>query len=174
MVIISITGAQGRVGRLTVAALAKSGAQLRLVDRTGAGDGGAHDQIQGDLDDLAVCASTVRGADTLIHLAALPNPSAGISAVMATNFAVTLRLVQEAERAGVRRLIYASSVHAMGLYNRPETHPVQPEWAPNPCCAYGVSKAASEAYLRQCAAASSLEIIVLRLGLTGWGIGGGG
>lgn len=169
---VAITGSAGRVGRLTVSALKSiEGIRLRLIDRVPehSAPGGAEVRT-GNLHDEVFRDRAFTDIGTVIHLAANPYPGSSTDRVM-QDFAMTINAFDSARRAKVRRFIFASSVHAMGLYNRPDRWPVRNDWAPAPCCPYGVGKAASEAYLRYQADATGTEVLALRLGMTGWGRG---
>lgn len=167
---IAITGSAGRVGRLTVSALESlDGIHLRLVDRAPQHPtpSGA-EIITGNLHDEALRARAFTDVATVIHLAANPNPESSTDVVL-QDLAMTIGVFDAAQRAKVSRFIFASSVHAMGLYNRPDQWPIRNDWAPAPCCPYGVGKAATEAYLRYRAQDTGAQVLALRLGLTGWG-----
>jgi hypothetical protein len=66
---------------------------------------------------------------------------------------------------GVRRVVVASSVHAMGAQEGMRRWPVDAGWPPAPCCAYGATKAFDEALARVYAYRSEMSLIGLRLGL---------
>jgi hypothetical protein len=65
----------------------------------------------------------------------------------------------------VRRVVFASSVHAMGVYEGSRQWPVDPGRPPAPCCAYGATKAFDEALARTYAYRTGLSLVGLRLGL---------
>ncbi|HYP46398.1 MAG TPA: NAD(P)-dependent oxidoreductase [Propionibacteriaceae bacterium] len=173
--LVSVTGAAGRVGRLTAAALAGR-YRLRLVDLewpdrvaddplTPAVD--EADRVSADLRDLDAWDRVVDGADLLVHLAAQPSPEIGVREALEDVAMPTAHLVAAAERSSVRRVVFASSIHAMGLYDRHALHPVDPTWPPRPCCEYGAAKVLSENLLALLTERADLSVVCLRLGLTG-------
>lgn len=174
--LILLTGAAGRVAaRLRVAL--RDRYRLRLTDLrelTGPGaDGGPAEPvragesfIRGDLTEPGFAQRLVDGAAGIIHLAGEPDPGAGWEALLHRNLRATAVLLDAAADRGVPKLVYASSVHAAGGYNDPATWPVDPAWAPRPCCRYGVSKVAGEAMARLYAdRVPGASAVVLRLGL---------
>lgn len=161
-----ITGAAGRVGAIVRDTL--SDRPTLYADRR-VGDGDPRWRI-GDLEDPDFRASVLTGVDTVVHLAVSCHPEASLEQCTADQL-LSARLIDEAAEAGVRRIVYASSVHASGLYNRAEHWPVDPAWPPAPCCEYGAMKAAVEAHLRLTAARAGVEAVAVRLGLTGHGRG---
>jgi hypothetical protein len=70
-----------------------------------------------------------------------------------------------ARNHGVRRVVFASSVHAKSVYEGLGRWPIDPAWPPAPCCAYGATKAFDEALAGVYAYRSAMSLIGLRLGL---------
>jgi dihydroflavonol-4-reductase len=115
-----ITGATGFVGSAVARAAASAGHELRLLVRPG-GDrrnlaGLAAELLEGDLTDSASLARSVAGCRYLFHVAAdyrlwVPDPDT----MMAANVAGTRALFLAAQAAGVERIVYCSSVAALGL-----------------------------------------------------------
>jgi nucleoside-diphosphate-sugar epimerase len=118
----------------------------------------------GDLADRTFAAEIVEGVDTVLHLAANPHPNATWDALRSPNVEALVSILEAAERADVRRVILASSVHAMGGYVQQERHPVKEEWPPWPCCPYGATKAFAEALGRAYSYRTGLSVICLRFG----------
>jgi uronate dehydrogenase len=163
-----VTGGFGRVGTLLRPALLGSH-RLRLVDRVAGETGPGEEAMTADLADPGVADRALAGASALIHLAADARPSATWEEVHRANVAVTAGLLGAAAAHGVPRVVLASTVHAMGEYNRPEHYPVDPAWPPRPCCSYGLSKIVVESMGRLHAERTGASVVALRLGMTGYG-----
>src|SRR5262249_39621390 len=79
----------------------------------------------------------------VVHLAANPDPSASWESLLPDNFITTYNMFTAAQEAGCRRLIFASSIHAVWNYPREVVvKPDMPIWPEN---IYGVSKCFGEA-----------------------------
>lgn len=173
--LVAVTGAAGRVGRLTASALAGR-YRLRLVDLEWP-DSVADDPLTPEVDDAERVSADLRdqdawvrvleGVDLVVHLAAQPSPQIGIREAVEDVAMPTAQLVAAAERSGVQRIVFASSIHAMGLYDRHALHPIDPTWPPRPCCDYGAAKVLSENLLGLLAERAPVSVVCLRLGLTG-------
>src|SRR5215472_16170300 len=151
MSIIVITGAAGRIGTILRTRLATPGRVLRLLDvvPVAAGDG-----------EEALTAS-VTGADAVSHLGGIPN-EASWDRSLDVNINGTYTVLEAARRAGVRRVIFASSNHAVGFTPR-DSFPAADGAAPVPDTYYGVSKAAGEALAALYARRYDLEAICVRI-----------
>jgi uronate dehydrogenase len=120
------------------------------------------------LERAGVAEEVLAGASGLVHLAADPRAEASWEEAHRANVALTARVLDAAAARGVPRIVLASSVHAMGEYNRPEHRPVDPSWEPRPCCAYGLSKVIVESLGRLYAERTGASVVCLRLGATGY------
>jgi nucleoside-diphosphate-sugar epimerase len=103
-----------------------------------------------------------QGIDTVIHLAADPNPDARWDSLLESNIVGTYNLMSAARMAGVRRVIYASSIHAVSGY--PADVQVKTSEPVNPGDLYGVSKCFGEALGRYFAEQEGMSVIALRIG----------
>ncbi len=115
---IFLTGATGFVGHHVAKALAGEGAALRLLVRKSSNlknlKGIAGDTVVGDLAEPDSLKSAMAGADAVVHVAAdyrlwIPDPAAMYKA----NVEGTHELLRMAREAGVRRVVYTSSVATM-------------------------------------------------------------
>jgi dihydroflavonol-4-reductase len=131
-----VTGATGFVGSAVARALLARGHKLRLLVRPGSDRtniaGLPAELAEGDLTDPASLARAAEGCRTLMHVAAdyrlwVPDPEAMLRA----NVAGTRALLLAAQSRGVERMVYCSSVAALGLTGdatpADETTPVHPE-----------------------------------------------
>jgi UDP-glucose 4-epimerase len=162
---IVVTGAAGRVAGQLLPAL-EDAYELRLMDRAGDPDGrGDARLVVGDLTDRTVLDQVLDGVEGVVHLAGNPDPEAAWGQLREPNVEGFAALLAAAHAAGVRRVVFASSVHVMGAYEASGRWPVDPDWPPAPCCAYGATKAFDEALARVYAYRSDMSLIGLRLGL---------
>jgi dihydroflavonol-4-reductase len=115
-----VTGGTGFVGANVVRELLAEGATVRVLARPG-GDrralaGLAVEVVEGDLLDRASLRRAVRGVETVFHVAAdyrlwVPDPQA----LFRTNVDGTRAVLEEAASASVRRIVYTSTVGALGI-----------------------------------------------------------
>jgi nucleoside-diphosphate-sugar epimerase len=161
---VLVTGAGGRVAGQLLPALADRD-DLRLTDRTEvAAPAGARLTV-GELTDPGLLDELLEGVDAVVHLAGDPDPDSSWSQLRESNVEAFRTLLDAARRQDVGRVVFASSVHAMGVYEGLGRWPIDPAWPPAPCCAYGATKAFDEALARAYAYRSPMSLIGLRLGL---------
>lgn len=173
---IVVTGGAGFIGRHLVERLCQDGMgtasePVVVLDNMRRGsrealtpliDAGKVRLIEGDVRDADAIREAVSGAETVFHLAAQANVMGSESDpdyAFGANVTGTYNMLEAAQDAGVRRIVFASSRE---VYGQPPMLPV-PEDAPfAPKNAYGATKAAGE---MACRAASmhGLEIVALRL-----------
>jgi uronate dehydrogenase len=123
--------------------LARSGRTLRLLDVAPVDAGPGEEAVTASVTDMAAMTEACRGADAVIHLGGIPSEAAW-DIVLDVNINGTYVVFEAARRAGVPRVIFASSNHAVGFTPKSE-FPV-PDYAfPAPDTYYGVSKVAGEA-----------------------------
>src|SRR5690606_24251290 len=72
--------------------------------------------VEANLDDRARLIELCQGMDTVIHLAADPSPNAGWNSLLESNIVGTYNVMSAARVAGVKRVVYASSIHAVSGY----------------------------------------------------------
>jgi nucleoside-diphosphate-sugar epimerase len=164
-----VTGAGGHLGGFVVREL-EDRHELVLVVRDRLET--PHELVVGDLLSPADCETALAGADVLIHLAAIPEPSPETFQV---NVLTTYHLLEAAREHGVKRVVMASSNCAYGHGFRisgdpfdvrhlpiTELHPCEPEDG------YSLSKLVSESILASYRRAHGIEAAALRLNWV-WG-----
>ncbi|MFG2190963.1 NAD-dependent epimerase/dehydratase family protein [Streptomyces sp. NPDC048639] len=164
---VLLTGAAGGIGTLMRERLPRHGYDLRLFDR--APVEGEPDAITADLADAEALREAVRGVDAIIHLAGIPREST-FETILRTNIQGTYHLYEAARAEGVRRIVLASSNHAVGFTPRPAGSPVHhgaliPEDTPHrPDTFYGLSKCFGEDLASLYWDRHGLETVSLRIG----------
>lgn len=162
---VLVTGAAGRIGRC-FAGKSHELYDLRLMTLPGdplAGSiSGFGEVAEGDIEDLPRMKELCAGIDTVIHLAATPNASGTWRELLPLNIIGTYNTMVAAKSAGCRRLVFASSIHAVSGY--PDEVQVKTNEPVNPGDLYGVSKAFGEALGRYMAEQEGLSVIAIRIG----------
>lgn len=159
---VLITGAAGNIGRTLRAHLKGRYALLRLTDIAPQEDAGAGEEVATvDIGDMAALENSMRGIDCVIHLAGVPE-EAPWDKVLPLNIEGCYNVFEAARRAGVRRVVFASSNHAVGFHRR-ETF-IDTRVEPRPDGRYGVSKVFGEAVGRLYADKYGLSVACLRIG----------
>src|SRR5262245_35258195 len=159
-----VTGGAGFIGSHLVDALLVRGHRVRVVDDFSTGhrrnlpDG--VELLCGNVNDLAEGA--VHGAQTVYHLAAQVSVPRSVEVPLGSHrspAASTLAILAAAGRAGVRRVVVASSPAVYG--DRP-TLPKREAHEPAPASPYAVAKLCSEIYARHWAEHRGLQTVCLR------------
>lgn len=158
--IVAITGAAGRIGRLLCQRLSNLGHPVRALDIVD-DPGDLPEYRRADIRDLSRMEEVLTGARAVIHLAATPNAAPGWAKVMELNIAGTRNVLEAARRQGVRRVVFASSIHTVGAL--PADTPLTPDLAPRPSGIYGASKIAGEALCDVYAAKGGLRCFSARV-----------
>jgi uronate dehydrogenase len=154
---VLITGAAGRIGTVLLAGL-RAEFDLRLSDVVELDDPAF---VAADLADPAAVDRAVDGVDAVVHLGAVPD-EASFAEVAGPNLAGAFHVFDAARRLGARRVVYASSNHATGMY--PVGAPLDGSQPPRPDGIYGASKVWGEAIGRMFAERFGLEVVCLRIG----------
>jgi uronate dehydrogenase len=168
---IVITGAAGRIGSMLRPRLARPGRRLRLLDVVpvpGLGGGpaageAAEEQVTASVTDLAAMTAACAGADAVIHLGGIPTEDAW-GPILDVNINGTYTVLEAARRAGVGRVIYASSHHAVGFNPKLDGAFARDYMFPRPDSYYGVCKVASEALGSLYHDRHGLDVICIRIG----------
>ncbi|MBV9849204.1 MAG: NAD(P)-dependent oxidoreductase [Armatimonadetes bacterium] len=162
---VLVTGAAGRIGSY-FAEHSRDRYQLRLMVRE---DDEGIDRVRpfgevvyADLGDLDRLKEICDGIDTVVHMAGDPNPHATWRELREANIDGVYNIFVAAKSAECRRVIHASSIHAVSGY--PADVQVKTNEPVNPGDLYGVSKCFGEALARYMAEQEGLSAITLRIG----------
>ncbi|SDK87212.1 NAD-dependent epimerase/dehydratase family protein [Streptomyces indicus] len=163
---VLLTGAAGGLGTLMRGLLPAYGYELRLLDmvavETAEGEPAA---IKADLADRAALREAVRGVDAIVHLAGISLEST-FEKILKANIEGTYHLYEAAREEGVRRIVFASSNHAIGFTPRPQGEdPLIPIDAPRrPDTFYGLSKSFGEDLAQFYWDKHGIETVSVRIG----------
>ncbi len=159
---VLITGARGKVGSVMRPGLRDGLDELRLSDLE-APDAlvGPETFFAADLSDADAIARAVEGVDAVVHLGAVPDEAA-FELIAGPNLHGVYHVFEACRRAGVPRVVFASSNHASGMY--PVGVPLDGEQRPRPDGLYGASKVYGEALGSMYADKFGLEVVCLRIG----------
>ncbi len=159
-----LTGAAGEIGSVLRPALRGTARHLRLQDLRPVTDLVPGEEArQGDLAEPGVAEAAMDGVDCVIHLAGIPRETGGTpEQILHANVLGCHAVFEAARRAGVRRLIFASSNHVIGFH--PADRPVGTVEPPRPSGLYGASKVWGEALGRLYADKYGIEVACLRIG----------
>ena len=159
---ILITGAAGKIGDTLRHGLRNRYPVLRLSDVAPLGSAQAGEEIaQADLTDLTSVEAAMKGVDCVVHLGAIPGEDTW-DKILPNNIVGTWNVFEAARRQGVKRVVYASSHHAVGFYRRARV--IDQNVVPRPDGIYGVSKVFGEAVGRLFADKHGLSVACLRIG----------
>jgi uronate dehydrogenase len=133
-----ITGAAGNLGKVLRQSLPPLTTTLRLTDRGNMTPAADHEEVMAcELGDFDAVMKVVEGCDAIVHFGAAPveRPWAEI---LESSIIGGYNVYEAARRHGVKRIIYASSIHSVG-YERRENG-ADTDTPHNPDSLYGVSK----------------------------------
>jgi uronate dehydrogenase len=159
---VLLTGAAGDVGRRLRKLLAPVYPELRLSDiRTPADLAPGESFIPADLADLRQVEAAVDGMEGIIHLGGF-SVEGPWETILNANIVGCYNLFEAARRKGVKRIVFASSNHAVGFY--PRHRRIGTDVTVRPDSRYGVSKAFGEALGALYADKHGLRVLCLRIG----------
>ncbi|RJO73642.1 NAD(P)-dependent oxidoreductase [Nocardia panacis] len=158
-----ITGAAGSIGALVRPRLARPDRVLRLLDLRPVPDPAAGEEtVIGSFTDPATMAAACVEVDAIVHLGGISREDTW-ERVLAVNIDGARTVLEAARRAGVSRVVLASSNHAVGFAPvGPE--PIAAEALPRPDTYYGVSKAATEALGALYHHRFGMDVLCVRIG----------
>ncbi len=158
---VLITGANGNIGRKLREAWGDA-YDLVLIDENTGGD---TEILHADLAEWDPSwVELFEGVDTVIHLAANPSEHASWESLIRPNLDALCNVFHAAALAGVERVVFASSNHAMGGYREMGDMPITVDLPPRPGNSYGACKLFGERLGKSFAQAFEVTVIALRLG----------
>jgi uronate dehydrogenase len=159
---VLITGAGGGIGRSLRETLRGVYPVLRLSDRVAqapAQDGEEIDRTE--LSDMAAVERMVAGVDGIIHLGGISGENEW-PVILEGNIVGLYNVFEAGRRAGVQRIVFATSNHAVGFYPRVEK--IDHRVVPRPDSRYGVSKAFGEALASLYSDKHGIGVLCTRIG----------
>jgi UDP-glucose 4-epimerase len=162
-----VTGGAGFIGSHLASFLASQGEEVLVLDNLSSGkrenlEGAGVDLTVGDIRDFDCVATAVKGVDTVFHQAALCSVARSLNDPLSThevNTTGTLNVLEASLKAGVRRVVYASS---SSVYGNTKTLPKDEEMPTAPLSPYAISKLVGEHYAQLYWYLHGLETVGLR------------
>ena len=159
---VLLTGAAGDIGSRLRVLLKPVYRQLVLSDRVRPADLGEDENfIAADLADAAAVEALCQGVDGIVHLGG-KSIEGTWEEILQSNLIGAYNLFEGARKAGVKRIIFASSNHAVGFY--PRTTTIPPDVIPRPDSRYGLSKVFGEGLGALYAYKHGIGVTSLRIG----------
>ncbi|MCR6497541.1 NAD(P)-dependent oxidoreductase [Shinella sp. CPCC 101442] len=159
---VLLTGAAGGVGTALRQSGTRLGKAVRLSDREPCENIASHEEdFPLELADFAAVSQAVKGCDAIVHLGGQPL-EAEWKTILDSNISGGYNIYEAARQHGVKRIVYASSVHAIGYYERTET--IDGTVPTRPDSLYGVSKTFVENLGRYYFDKFGIETVSIRIG----------
>ncbi|BCF93433.1 NAD-dependent epimerase/dehydratase family protein [Paraburkholderia largidicola] len=157
-----LTGAGGNLGRQLRDALAGWADIVRVSDIVPVSAAAAHEEASVvDLADRDAVMRMVEGVDAIVHLGGI-SIDAPFDDLIEANIRGTYNLYEAARRHGVKRVVFASSNHAIGFH--PVTEVLDADSPQRPDSLYGVTKCFGESLSRYYFDRFGIETVCLRIG----------
>jgi nucleoside-diphosphate-sugar epimerase len=168
---VLVTGPYGFIGRHLCVSLVQHGYTVRKALRHepdyghSRKSGGQEISVVGEIGAATDWARAVSGVDCIVHLAARVHVmherhSDPLAAYRATNTFGTANLARSAAAAGVRRMVFVSTIKVNG--ETTDKKPFRETDAPHPIDAYAISKQEAEQAILQIGRETGLEIVIVR------------
>ena len=166
-----VTGGAGFIGSNIVADLLRRGEKVRVFDNFSTGkhenikpfkNDTNFELIEGDLRNIQLVRTAVKGVDFVLHQGALPSVPRSINDPLSTNevnIVGTLNVLEAAKEFGVHRVIYASS---SSVYGDNEEFPKVEDMPIRPLSPYALTKYAGEKYCQLYFKLYGLQTVCLR------------
>ena len=158
---ILLTGAAGRLGTELRKGLAPLATHIRLSDREPIPEPGGHEEVfMAELGDYDAAMEMTRDVDAIVHFGGAVFEGK-FETILDSNIRGSYNIYEGARKNGVPRVIYASSVHAIG-YHELEAH-IDADSPIRPDSLYGVSKTFVESLSRLYWDKFGIESLCLRI-----------
>ena len=159
---IALSGAQGNIGRVLRPELLRRGYAVRSAEfEPLAPLVAGEDLVSGDLQSPAVVDRLLQGVDVLIHLAGT-SVERPLDEIIANNLRALVAVYEGARRHRVRRIVFPSSNHAVGMH--PVDDRLETDCDLRPDTFYGLSKVWGEALARMYWDKHGIETVCIRIG----------
>lgn len=159
---IVLTGAAGRLGsylREPLTALCDELVSTDIKDQPGPLYAGEH-YVQADLADFEAMSTVIEGAQMVVHMGAFVDEGP-FEQLLGPNFIGSYNVWEAASRHGVRRVVYGSSIHAVGMY--PKNEFIGTDVPHRPDTFYGLAKCFTEDLGRMYWEKRGLESVHMRI-----------
>lgn len=159
---ILMTGAAGGLGKVLRDRIKPWAEVVRLSDIAGMGEARPGEElVQCDLSDKAAVMKLMEGVDAVLHFGGI-STEAPFEAIMQANIRGVAHLYEAAYKHGVKRLVFASSNHAIGYYKT--TDMLDANMPTRPDSMYGISKVFGEQMSRYYYDRFGIETVCIRIG----------
>jgi nucleoside-diphosphate-sugar epimerase len=156
---VLLTGPGGRIGPHILPTFHEQ-FELKILDRRPIE--GEPETIVADLSSIETLTAAMQGCDTVVHLAATSDEAPFVEELVPNNVVGLFNVFEAARAAGVKRVVFASTVQAVSFY--PQEHKVEATDLPRSVSLYGVTKAMGETMGRYYHDKHGLEFIAVRIG----------
>lgn len=159
---VLVTGSSGLVGHSVAERLHRAGVNVLGVDLRHTA--GPFPSVAGDVSDLPLMRSLIEGRPNVVHSGAVSGPMLMLDnpyGIAQANLGGAMAVFEACRQAGVRRLVWLSSIAVYG--DQPTLDPIPEAASANPQSFYGHTKTAGEILLRGYVARYGLPAVALRL-----------
>ena len=165
-----VLGGAGFIGSHIVDTLLVHGYKVRVFDRLRIDTVNLSQSmariefVSGDFTNINDITNALEDIDTIVHLVSTTIPASSNEAPVydiETNIAGTVRLLELAKDAGVKKIVFASSGGT--VYGEPLQIPIPETHPNNPICSYGITRLAIEKYLHLFHHLYDLDYSILRI-----------
>lgn len=165
--VILLTGAGGNMGEMLRDRLARPGRILRLLDLAEPGQPvrEREELVLASVTDQRAVSEACAGVDAIVHLGGL-SKEAPWQEILDVNVHGTRTVLEGAHEHGVRRVVLASSNHAVGYYTRDDAPAagLPADLPARPDSYYGWSKTALESLAQLYTDTYGMDVVCLRIG----------